>query len=207
MKKILMTIAAAFVATTMSAQFYVGGSLGFNSGKTTNEVSVAGTTTSTDNKVTNFTIAPEVGMMLSDNMAIGVSLGFTNSKNEPTSSTTIKSNEFEIAPYFRYIFAKWGNVSLFADAQFAVATGKDKTETTSGSTTTSTEVKNNGYSFSVAPGISYQASEKVNFVAKLGDGLGYWHTKSEVGNSTAKANVFGINANTLGLSFGMYYNF
>ncbi len=207
MKKILMTIAAAFVATAMNAQFYVGGSLGFNSGKTTNEVSVAGTTTSTDSKATTFTIAPEVGMMLSDNMAIGVSLGFGTGKTEPTSSTTIKSNEFEIAPYFRYIFAKWGDVSLFADAQFAVATGKDKTEVTSGGTTTSTEIKNNGLSFSVAPGISYQASEKVNFVAKLGNGLGYWHQKSEAGSTTVKTNTFGFNANTLELSFGMYYNF
>ena len=201
-----MTLAAAFVAVNMSAQYYVGGGVGFRTGTTTNEVTAAGIKTSTDLKNNGFSIVPEIGMELDDKMAIGVALGYANSKSESTATITYKTNEFEIAPYFRYTLASWGNLSLFTDAQLRVLTGKETTETTGAA---DVETKVNEWGLFIVPGISYQLNDKFNFVAKLGSGLGYANTKreNESTNVVRKTSTLGLSANSLGLTFGMYYNF
>ena len=206
MKKILMTLVAAFVSVSMSAQYYVGGGVGFRTGTTTNEVTTAGIKTSTDLKNNGFSIVPEIGMKLDDKMAIGVALGYANSKSESNPTTTYKINEFEIAPYFRYTLATWGNLSLFTDAQFRVLTGKETTETTGAA---DVETKLNEWGIFIIPGISYQLNDKFNFVAKLGSGLGYANTKreNESTNLVRKTSTLGLSATSLGLTFGMYYNF
>ena len=206
MKKILMTLVAAFVSVSMSAQYYVGGGVGFLTGTTTNEVTTAGIKTSTDLKSNGFSIVPEIGMKLDNKMAIGVELGYANSKSEYNPTTTYKVNEFEIAPYFRYTLATWGNLSLFTDAQFRVLTGKETIETTGAA---DVETKVNEWGLFIIPGISYQLNDKFNFVAKLGSGLGYANTKreNESTNVVRKTSDLGLSANSLGLTFGMYYNF
>ena len=206
MKKILMTLVAAFVSVSMSAQYYVGGGVGFRTGTTTNEVTTAGIKTSTDLKSNGFSIVPEIGMKLDNKMAIGVELGYANSKSEYNPTTTYKVNEFEIAPYFRYTLATWGNLSLFTDAQFRVLTGKETIETTGAA---DVETKVNEWGLFIIPGISYQLNDKFNFVAKLGSGLGYANTKreNESTNVVRKTSDLGLSANSLGLTFGMYYNF
>ena len=55
MKKILMTMAAAFVAVTMSAQVYLGGSIGVGSVKLGNA-----------DAETQFKIVPEFGYNIND---------------------------------------------------------------------------------------------------------------------------------------------
>ena len=201
-----MTLVAAFVSVSMSAQYYVGGGVGFRTGTTTNEVTTAGIKTSTDLKSNVFSIVPEIGMKLDNKMAIGVALGYANSKSEYNPTTTYKVNEFEIAPYFRYTLATWGNLSLFTDAQFRVLTGKETIETTGAA---DVETKVNEWGLFIIPGISYQLNDKFNFVAKLGSGLGYANTKreNESTNVVRKTSDLGLSANSLGLTFGMYYNF
>jgi len=209
MKKIVMTMVAACAALTMNAQMYVGGSLNFNSSKTTTETTAAGVTTSADNKTTSFGIAPEVGFKLADNMAVGVAVGFNMSNNEPSATRTIKGTNFSVAPYFRYTALSWGNLSLFADAKVTVSTGKTTNEVTTGGVKVSADDKVNSFSVAVVPGISYQLNDQINFVATLGNGLGYFQTKSEPagGVTTTTDKNFGLDLSTLGLSFGMYYNF
>ena len=208
MKKILMTLAAAFVAVNMSAQYYVGGGVGFRTGTTTNEATAAGVTLSTDAKNSMFTIVPEIGMKLDDKMAIGVTVGYatTKSESETNPNVTSKLNEFQIAPYFRYTLASWGNLSLFTDAQLEVVTGKQTTETKGAA---DVDVKVNEWGLFIVPGISYQLNDKFNFVAKLGSGLGYANTKreNESTNAVRKTSTFGFSASSMSLSFGMYYNF
>ena len=201
-----MTLVAAFVSVSMSAQYYVGGGVGFRTGTTTNEVTTAGIKTSTDLKSNGFSIVPEIGMKLDNKMAIGVALAYANSKSEYNPTTTYKVNEFEIAPYFRYTLATWGNLSLFTDAQFRVLTGKETIETTGAA---DVETKVNEWGLFIIPGISYQLNDKFNFVAKLGSGLGYANTKreNESTNVVRKTSDLGLSANSLGLTFGMYYNF
>ncbi len=65
MKKFLMTLVAIAMATTMNAQWYVGGTVGYNYSKDKN----------TDIKTHAFMIVPEVGYNLNENWALGVKMG------------------------------------------------------------------------------------------------------------------------------------
>lgn len=210
MKKIFMTLAAVAVAATMNAQIYVGGSLGFSSQKTTAEYTEDNVTVSADASSTTFTFSPEVGYKLNDKMAVGLALGFTTGSADDTENldATIKNTEFSIKPYFRYTFAQWNKVSLFADAELGFSTGKDTYEYSEDNVTVSTDQKYSGFHFAIVPGIAYQANEKISVVAKLGNGLGYWYTKYEPSdNLSVSTSEFGLNLNSLGLTLGVYYNF
>ena len=126
MKKIMMTLVAAAMATTMSAQLYVGGELGLSFGQT--KVTEPGLVTATGKtKTTTVKILPEIGYNLNEKMAVGVAFGYDFNKNvTPLASydVTSKTNEFVFKPYFRYYFVKWDKVGLFADAQFGMGFGK-----------------------------------------------------------------------------------
>ena len=112
MKKIMMTLAAIAVAATMNAQMYVGGSLAFTSSKNDTEGAKA---------TTEFSIKPEVGYNLDENLAVGLALGFTSEKAGDADAMTT----FEIAPYARYTFAKLDKVNFFVDGEVSYATKKD----------------------------------------------------------------------------------
>ena len=65
MKKILMTMVAAVIAVSASAQVYVGGTLGIGVSK------VKG-----GDEVTTYRVLPEVGYSFNDDWAIGTVLGW-----------------------------------------------------------------------------------------------------------------------------------
>lgn len=96
MKKLFITL--AFVAATFfcQAQFYVGGSLGLSGtgGKTTVSSSASELSTN-DPKGINFTIAPSVGYMFSDNLGAGLDFGFgfDRSKSEQDIAGTTYTNK------------------------------------------------------------------------------------------------------------------
>lgn len=181
MKKIMMTIAAAFVATAMNAQGYIGGNVGFTSAKANVDGAKA---------TTEFTIAPEVGYNLNDSWAIGAALGFTSVKAGDADAVTA----FTVAPYARYTFAKLEKVNFFLDGQFAYSTLKDTYDQ---------------IGVHIIPGVAVNLNEKVSFVAKLGGefgGLGWTQTKDK--GTDIKVNEFGFDLQSLaGLTFGLYYNF
>lgn len=95
MKKVLLTIALVLTTMVASAQFYVGGGIGFSK----SEIN--------DVETTEFSFAPEMGYAIDDNWTVGAVLGVDWTKDV---STTIAVN-----PYARYTFFKTGNFSFFAD--------------------------------------------------------------------------------------------
>lgn len=215
MKKIIMSVVALAMATTMNAQVYLGGTLGFSSVNDKTEASHDGVTISQETKTTSFDILPEIGYKLNENMAIGTEIGLTYSNidypNEGKSSKTLKGTYFNFKPYFRYYFAQWDKVSLFFDAQFGLKTGKMTSETSRDNITVSSDIKSTEYSFAIVPGVAYQPTDRISVVAKLGKGLGYWHTKDTTPQGDYDQddirNEFGLNLKSLGLTLGVYYNF
>ena len=188
MKKTMMTLAAAFVAVCASAQVYVGGNVGF-------------TRSSQDNwSNTQFTILPEIGYNLGDNLAIGIEVGYGQNKEKDevtngnlTVSTESKVSRLVVNPYVRYTFYKSDLVSLFCDGRIGYE--QDKVDDT----------KTNNFGIGVAPGVALNLSDKVSLVAHLG-WLGYMNSKKDVDGAKA-VNTFGINAGSSDLSLGFYYNF
>ncbi len=184
MKKMMMTLAAIAVAATMNAQGYIGGSLGFESAS------------QDGNSETFFKIMPEVGYNLSDNLAVGIVLGYGENKTsvkENGVKTTAKVKAFTVSPYARYTFAKFDKVNLFVDGGISYAHSDF-----AGS-------KNNTFGVGLKPGVAVNLTEKLSFVSHLGF-LGYTNSKDDVEGAKA-LNTFGVDLDATSLSFGLYYNF
>jgi hypothetical protein len=180
MKKIMMTLAAVCVAATMNAQVYVGGSLGFSSEKADYDGAEA---------TTIFSVKPELGYNLDENLAVGIALGFTSEKDGDADALTT----FSVAPYLRYTFVKLDKVNLFVDGEVSYATKKDTYDK---------------FGIHIKPGVAVNVNDNISFVAKLcADGLGWSNTKWKNVPNEYKTNKFGVDLSTLGLEFGMYYNF
>ena len=76
MKKVILAMfVAAFGVASVSAQYYVGGSLGYTSEKNDPK---GGTKTS----ASSFSIAPEFGYSFDEKLDFGISLGFLSMDNE-----------------------------------------------------------------------------------------------------------------------------
>ena len=183
MKKILMTLVAAFVSVSMSAQFYVGGSVGFASFDDSNKSHSA------------FKFVPEVGYNLDEDMAVGISLAYTQGSTAAAWLLTDPNEDyktFSIAPYLRYSFAKFGPVTVFADGCFEYAHIDNN------------GAKANGWGLGIMPGIAVNLNEKFSFVSHIGR-LGYSQSKEDVSGEKA-VSTFGIDLDNA-LTFGLYYNF
>ena len=100
MKKVFLTLALMLTTMVASAQWYVGGGIGFSKTET------AGVET------TQFAFAPEVGYAINEDWTVGATLEVDWTKDTHTA--------FAVVPYARYTFAKAGNFSFFADAALEI---------------------------------------------------------------------------------------
>lgn len=179
MKKIFMTMVAALAAMTMNAQVYLGGGLNLSS------------TSKDGNSSTKIAVTPEIGYVLDENSALGLGITFSTSGKDASKQTT-----FGVNPYYRYNVVKTEKVNLFLDGSFTFMNYKGD-----GS---NKDYKENEWSVGIRPGVAVALNEKLSFVSTMGL-LGYKSSKPDGDKAT---NTFGlINFNTLGLNFGLYYNF
>lgn len=203
MKKILLS--ALFAATAFAganAQMYVGGTVGLETSKAKGA-----------SAVTNVSIAPEIGYMLTKELALGLEVSYKHSGNysdELLPAGTYKGNTFRIAPYVRYNFSAIGKFVPFIDGKLSFATTGMKTEvsevTEEGIPVTSTVSVNdnvNEFGITFEPGVAFNVTEDVTIVAKTVNLLGYHHRWF----GDYSVNKFGIGASSLGITFGAYYNF
>ena len=197
MKKIMMTLAAVCVAATMNAQMYVGGGIGFNNNKSNN-----GNTTAT-----SFSINPEFGMALNDQLGWGVQLGFKTTKNEnKVGNETVESTttKFSVKPYLRYQAFEVGKVNVFVDGgvNFGISSQKDMKPAMD-------------LGLFATPGIAYKVNDQWSIVAKLNRMFNFGQHKDAVADVAGAPDAptsMNLNASTGGfnignLSFGVYYNF
>lgn len=92
MKKVFLTLALVLTTVVASAQWYVGGGLGFNK----------------QGDTTAFNIKPEVGYKLNDAWTVGAEVNVDWTKDVAT--------KFGVTPYARYTFLTAGEFSMFAEA-------------------------------------------------------------------------------------------
>lgn len=183
MKKFFATLVIAIVAMSASAQTYIGGGLGFST--TDKEGS--------EDNLTQFTLAPEVGYNLSDKWAIGMAINYTYAKQGSS------ANAIGVAPYARYTVAKAGNFSFYIDGEFQFASVKHEDEDAQ-----------NGWSLGLKPGVRFDVNKNIFLTATVGF-FGYQDTNDINGEKTFG---FGFNgagydnfSGSNGLKLGIYYNF
>ena len=187
-----MTLAAVAMAATMNAQGYIGGGVGFES------------SSSDGNSDTYFMIQPEVGYNLSDNLAVGVMIGYGENKltlkDAHGNKVSGKVKAFTINPYLRYTFAKFDKVNLFLDGGISYTNTKETASAVGGE-----DVKNNTFGIGIKPGVAVNLTDKLTFVSHFGF-IGYENSKDDYEGAKA-VNTFGAKIDATSLSFGLYYNF
>ena len=180
MKKIFMTLVAAFAAMSMNAQVYIGGSFAFDAWS--GQKYAAG---HPDQSETVFKLLPEIGYTLNEEWAIGTVIGYESNKWNGSSESAFTFN-----PYARYTFSDLGKVKLFVDG------GVDFT---SGSKADYTDL---GVGFK--PGLAVSLTDNLSFVSHVGFIGWQQHNPDGDDNNTSK---FGIDLSGANLTFGLYYNF
>ncbi len=180
MKKLFSLIAVAFVAMSVNAQVYVGGSLGIDAWSSQKNAG--------DRSETTFSILPEVGYNLNDEWAVGTVIGYVSDKW--TGVNGISESAFTFNPYARYTYLKAGKVSLFVDG------GVDFT--------TASKADWNELAIGLKPGLAVSLSDNISFVSHLGF-IGYDVLNPDGDdNNTSK---FGLDLSGNNLTFGLYFNF
>ncbi|MBR6439691.1 MAG: outer membrane beta-barrel protein [Bacteroidales bacterium] len=194
MKKLFITLAFVAAAFFAQAQLFVGGSLGFNSTK--DPLHYQGNVANVE-KVTTISVLPTVGFMFADNMGVGADFGMVYTKEKPATGDDVKTTEFVIAPFFRYVFAEVDNFTFYGDLKADLKFGKIKGM--------GDDIKTSTVGFGIVPGMSYSLTDNISMVASLNIlRLGYTQTK--VGDDKEKAFGFGVNENTP-INLGFVYTF
>lgn len=192
MKKVFLTVALAAASLAASAQVYVGGEVGF--------------WRNADDNHTNFNIKPEIGYNLSDKWDLGIGIGFNHDyygtgKYDGETIAKIKVNSFEVDPYARWSFVKFGPVKLFLDMGFGINTYKVKGEIMGHDYDSDAQV---GWRVGVQPGVKVSLAKNVDFIAHMGF-LGY--QESDDSYCAYGEDGFGFNFSGNNLNFGILYNF
>ena len=180
MKKIMMIAAMMVAAVSANAQVYLGGSVG------------VATSSYDGNSTTVWSILPEVGYNLNEKWALGMTIGYGESRVKVKNAGTEKVKTFQVSPYARYTFVKFDKINLFVDGGVGYMH-----ENYAGT-------KTNTFAIGFKPGVAVNLNEKLSFVAHVGF-LGYENEK--VKGDDKSTNSFGFDLNGNALSFGVYYNF
>ncbi len=196
MKKIILTVAAVFAFGFANAQEEAKGE-GFSKG----DVFISGSVgfSSNDNKATGvktdmFNVTPRAAYFVTENIAVGLSLGFAQTKEADD-----KATEFKVGAFGRYYFTPASKFSVFGQLGFDYFNNKVETSTPLGSV----EAKSNGFDVAVAPGVSYFVSKNFALEATFGR-LGYRTSKPDGGEAT---NNFGLNVDLSNINLGLVYKF
>lgn len=196
MKKIILSVAAVFAFGFANAQDTEGtGTKGFANGDVfiTGAVSI-GSDTYGDDKTTSFEIAPSAGLFVTDNIAVGVRLGYMSSKSESGSVDTADNSNFSVGAFGRYYATPTSDFSFFGELAFDYNTMKDNLS----------DGKANGFDIALAPGVSYFISDNFALEAAFGV-LSYGTDKVDGADDSANSFNFGVDMRDIRL--GLVYKF
>ena len=217
MKRVIVALFALLVTViTVEAQVFVGGGLGlsFSDGE-----SSSGSTEYSGSSF-GFSISPQVGYYLTDDLSVGVS-GYLASNwsknkridpNDPTNDREYKysSDRWGVNIFGRYKLLGLGieNLSLLVEGSIGVQGGKNKdtlneiTTKYPGSTV---------YSINARPVLSYKLSDKLNVLAYcnfLSLGYQYQTQKNSDTDNKSKLQSFNLGFNSFSdLNIGFIYKF
>lgn len=207
MKKAFSIILISLFSLPGSAQkgsWYLGG----NAGITFSKGEAIGGGLPNSGKNTFWSLSPEVGTFITNDIQFGTGITFSGSKSENQATpfrNIYKSNFYGGSVYTRKF---WGKETFkpFVGLNARVSEGKGINE--SGSTTI--ESKQSQFTANIDAGFSYALSKRVMAIGSFGF-LGYSSSVSKQTGSNIKNknSSFGIDANSLGDRFniGFYYTF
>src|SRR5574344_505877 len=208
MKKNVIILAAMVLASTFAfaqskGNMFVGGTLGFNSLGGSQKVTAANTSVQTDyQSKTDFNIMGSFHYMITDNLAIGLGLGYSMDKTPRTllaDNGAITNSMFNIAPSVIYFQRLGDNFSWDPEAQIGLGFGSSEnkvTTTVGGATTTvTTTVDRFGFGIVIKP-LSFQYSVNKHIAINASFGSIYYNMyKLGDSDNYDKTNTFGLGLN------------
>jgi outer membrane protein len=198
MKKLLFTAAFAVLGLGLTnaqedddkkgfakGDFYMSGAIGYASEKTG------------DVKANTFEFSPSAGYFVSENIAVGVSVGIMTGKNEEPGLLDVDTTQLNAGVFGRYYFTPGKAFSLFGHLEADYVNAKVEQGPL--------ESKADGFAFGFAPGISYFVSNNFALEASVGV-LGYSSTKPDVSGAESTDN-FRIGVDMSDINLGLIYKF
>lgn len=221
MKKLLLVLAFVAMSFVSSAQLFVAGSVSakYSSGETRYDKPF--TTIDNDPTEKGFVITPAVGYMIpGKSYGFGLSLGYAytsttdNDYHQEHSGDVIVepyrnkyTNAFDIAPFFRYAYAKFEKITLYADLKIPVGFSNTKEDFDD-----KISELDNGFVIGarLIPGLTYKFNSHILFTTEIGLlSVSYLHTRNTKANNDVKIDddfTIGANNRTIA-SFGFVYLF
>jgi len=211
MKKIIFTVAAIFAFGFANAQdkkegsgegfakgdIFLSGAFGFGSSKTG------------DFKESAFEIAPSVAFFVSNNIAIGATIGYTSEKVDfgPADGT---NNGLGLGVMGRYYFTPASKFSVFAQLGFDYTSWDNEYmidyDGSYDFAPAGTSFESKEFGFGLGAGIAYHLSNHWSLEASWA-GLGFTSNDNGGGAGVEKTDTFGLAANLRSLSFALNYKF
>ncbi len=212
MKKTLILLSMVAMTTVSMAQkgtWYIGGLAGFAT-STDKDPNDKKTTMS------NWTVAPEVGTFLKDDIQVGLAFGIGGAKEKNDSLDLSESSFLTPTLYGRKFFKITDNFSTFAGLYLSYIGGKS----TDFTNTPETKSEQSGFGARIGVGIAYALSPRFTAVGQYGL-FGFQSVNNKVNGNDAGSNSsfdFGVNTvggGTLGqgngsgsvFNIGLYYTF
>mgnify|MGYP003610339390 CR=1 FL=1 len=204
MKKIILTVAAVFAFGFANAQDKTESSEGFSKGDVFASGAISlGSSKTGDFKANSFEFAPKVGYFVSENIAVGASVGF-NSLKLDNGSDDAKNSGVGFGAFGRYYFTPASKFSLFAELGVDYTTTDEEFDAEDGTLYASSfESKELGLGLGL--GMNYFVSS--NFSLEAGIAVLGYTSNDNGGDGADKTNTFALGANLAAVSFGVNYKF
>lgn len=177
MKKLLLGL-FVIAAISVNAQIEKGkkfAGINFNAGKTGGFVSNSSTVTASQS-VFSFRFLPKVGMMLSDNLGLGIAMGYdykkTTTPNDLGTYTQIeRDGKFLITPFLRYYKNVTEKFYLFGQAALPISVGSHKQlklNDKANGTVDDYPTTNISYGFDISLGANYFITDRIALETTFG---------------------------------------
>lgn len=204
MKKIILTVAAVLAFGFANAQDKKQGSEGFAKGDVFVSGAVGLSSSKTgDFKANGFNFSPRAAYFVSDNIALGLALGFESQKIELGESATNTQTSF--GAFGRYYATPSSKFSLFAQLGFDFTSSKNEWFVDSDGSLSATDFEDKGFAINFAPGFHYFVSD--NFALETSIGVLGYSSNDNGGNGADKTNTFDLGVDFDNVMFGLVYKF
>ena len=204
MKKIILTAVALLAFGFANAQEEEKGNGGFAKG----DVFVSGAVTLSsakkgDFKANAFEIAPKVGYFVTENIAVGASVGFQSLKFDNGAADATNSG-LGLGAFGRYYFTPADKFSLFAELGFDYTSFDEEFDAEDG-TVYSGSIESKEVGFGLGAGMNYFVSS--NFSIEAGVAVLGYSSNDNGGNGADKTNTFSFGGDWRAVTFGVNYKF
>jgi len=219
MKKLLLglfVVAAMSVnAQIESGKLFVGGSLGFGTSGGSTEASGGGTTVTTDKPSSfNFNFIPQVGYMLSENLGVGLGIGYNYYKsswvdthNGKDYDMYSKTGKFAFSPFVRYYKNTGDKAYAFGEFALPIGFGSNKTNSWDGSNLVDDDpTKLMSFGVHLSVGFNYFLNDKCALEAKWAAIQFNSNKETTTGSNwenVDKSNSFGLGVDLTAITIGL----